>query len=391
MASYALSELSRMLNENLRAYHQAKKNKDYDIAYAKIQRAEEILSYIVNNYRDYPIIKLYINILKKIRREKKSLEKMLLRTATSGDEEDEEYRVEFTDQGQEKKEGEIKLPSFVEVGAPAKITFDDIAGLEDAKEAIMESIVYPIREPDLFPLGWPRGILLYGPPGTGKTMLAAAVANEVEGEFLYVDAAGIMSKWLGEGEKNVKKLFSYAREKAKNGTPVIIFIDEIDALLGVHQSEVGGEVRVRNQFLKEMDGLQDKGSKLHVYVIGATNKPWKLDEPFIRRFQKRIYVPLPDKKARIRLLELLTSKIKLDKSVRLEELADMLEGYSASDIKDIVTDAHLRTIREYFKTGRGPRPVSMEDFKEVLKRRKPSVDKRMLKLYEEWAREHGAL
>jgi SpoVK/Ycf46/Vps4 family AAA+-type ATPase len=217
-------------------------------------------------------------------------------------------------------------------------------------------------------------------------MLAAAVANMVEGEFLYVDAAGIMSKWLGEGEKNVKRLFTYARNKAKEGTPVIIFIDEIDALLGVHNSEVGGEVRVRNQFLKEMDGLQDKGSNIHVYVIGATNKPWNLDKAFIRRFQKRIYVPLPDKQARVQLLKLLTKKIKLSKTVDLEKLAEMLEGYSASDIKDIVTDAHLRTIREYFKTGKGPRPVEMKDFEEVIKRRKPSVDARTLKLYEEWSK-----
>ncbi len=221
-------------------------------------------------------------------------------------------------------------------------------------------------------------------------MLAAAVANEVDGEFLYVDAAGIMSKWLGEGEKNVKKLFRYARKKAGEGTPVIIFIDEIDALLGVHSTEVGGEVRVRNQFLKEMDGLQDKGSKIHVYVIGATNKPWKLDEPFIRRFQKRIYVPLPDKEARIQLLKMLTGKLHLADDVDIEKLAEELEGYSASDIKDIVTDAHLRTIREYFKTGKGPRPVSMRDFEEVLKKRKPSVDKNMLRLYEEWTKQHGA-
>ncbi|MEB3845229.1 MAG: ATP-binding protein [Desulfurococcales archaeon] len=390
MSNYAFEELNRIANENLLAALQAKKNGDYDIAYEKLRRAKEAYEQIVHHYRDHPLIRTYIIRLKTINNEIRKLEKM--RIAVEEADNDEEYRVEFTSgKTEDKTNASPELPSFVETGAPANIRFDDIAGLEEAKEAIMESIVYPIREPDLFPLGWPRGILLYGPPGTGKTMLAAAVANEVEGEFLYVDAAGIMSKWLGEGEKNVKKLFKYAREKAKNGTPVIIFIDEIDALLGVHQSEVGGEVRVRNQFLKEMDGLQDKGSKIHVYVIGATNKPWKLDEPFIRRFQKRIYVPLPDREARIQLLKMLTSKLKLDKDVDIEKLADMLEGYSASDIKDIVTDAHLRTVREYFKTGKGPRPVKMEDFEQVLKRRKPSVDKRTLLLYEKWSQEHGAV
>ncbi|MCE4628617.1 MAG: ATP-binding protein [Desulfurococcales archaeon] len=396
MPSAGLQHLITMVNNYVNAYKQAKRNGDKEEAYTSISRAVEILDQIIRLYGDLPIIKVYVEMRNKYARIKKSLEnEMLLATAeTSGGEADETYRVELRKNPPLVPKPEAidsdELPDFVEVGAPANITFDDIAGLEEAKEAIMESIVYPIKEPDLFPLGWPRGILLYGPPGTGKTMLAAAVANMVDGEFLYVDAAGIMSKWLGEGEKNVKKLFSYARAKAKKGTPVIIFIDEIDALLGVHDSEVGGEVRVRNQFLKEMDGLQDKGSKIHVYVIGATNKPWKLDEPFIRRFQKRIYVPLPDYEARLQLLKMLTSKIQLAPDVDLEELARRLEGYSASDIKDIVTDAHLITIREYFKTGKGPRPVSMKDFERVLERRKPSVDKRMLSLYEKWAREHGA-
>ena len=385
---HAVNELSTHYRKYLRAHIQAEKNGDYDIAYEKLNKAIQILEDIVRNFPDYPMIHIYRRELQRLYAKKKKMEKRMVMVSAQ---EDEEYRVEFKPgPAPSGNNDNPELPEFVEIGARASIRFEDIAGLEHAKEAIRESIIYPIKEPDLFPLGWPRGILLYGPPGTGKTMLAAAVANEVDGEFLYVDAAGIMSKWLGEGEKNVKKLFRYARKKASEGTPVIIFIDEIDALLGVHSTEVGGEVRVRNQFLKEMDGLQDKGSKIHVYVIGATNKPWKLDEPFIRRFQKRIYVPLPDKEARIQLLKMLTDKLHLADDVDIEKLAEELEGYSASDIKDIVTDAHLRTIREYFKTGKGPRPVSMKDFEEVLKKRKPSVDKNMLKLYEEWTKQHGA-
>ncbi len=386
--NHAVNELSKNYRKCMRAHLQAEKNGDYDIAYKKLKEAIEILEDIVKNFPDYPMIHIYRRELQRLYAKKKKMEKRMVMISAQ---DDEEYRVEFKPgPAPSSNNDNPELPDFVEVGANASIRFEDIAGLEHAKEAIRESIIYPIKEPDLFPLGWPRGILLYGPPGTGKTMLAAAVANEVDGEFLYVDAAGIMSKWLGEGEKNVKKLFKYARKKASEGTPVIIFIDEIDALLGVHSTEVGGEVRVRNQFLKEMDGLQDKGSKIHVYVIGATNKPWKLDEPFIRRFQKRIYVPLPDKEARIQLLKMLTSKLHLADDVDIEKLAEELEGYSASDIKDIVTDAHLRTIREYFKTGNGPRPVSMKDFEEVLKKRKPSVDKNMLRLYEEWTKQHGA-
>ncbi|MFN4046046.1 MAG: AAA family ATPase, partial [Acidilobaceae archaeon] len=274
-----------------------------------------------------------------------------------------------------------------------EFTFEDIAGLEHAKNAMMETIVYPIKRPDLFPLGWHRGILLFGPPGTGKTMLAGAVAREAGAELLHADAASIMSKWLGEGEKNVKRLFSYARERASRGVPVIVFIDEVDALLGVYSTEVGGEARVRNQFLKEMDGILDKNLKIHMFVLGATNKPWKLDEAFLRRFQKRIYVPLPDKKARKQLLELLTKKIKLDDSINLDELAETLEGYSGSDIKDIVQDAYMRTVRELFEKGGSgePRKVSMEDFKAVIAKRRPSVDPTLVAKFEEWASKFGAL
>lgn len=178
------------------------------------------------------------------------------------------------------------------------IKWGEIANLHDAKKAIEESIVFPVKRPDLFPLGWPRGILFFGPPGCGKTLLAAAIATEIDAVFYSVDAASIMSKWLGESEKNVAELFGSAHKASKEGHPVIIFVDEVDSLVGIRGDEVGGEVRTRNQFLKEMDNILDKKRQSHVYVVGATNKPWALDEPFIRRFQKRIYVPLPNSEAR---------------------------------------------------------------------------------------------
>ena len=359
----------------------AEKKGDLDTAIANLRRATEALEEIIRNYPDHPLINLYTRLYRQYKTKLSNLEERLV-PATAGDE---EYRVELND------ESDSKVPAFV-VREKPKVSFNDIAGLEEAKRAIREAIIYPIKRPELFPLGWPRGILLYGPPGTGKTMLAAAVANEVDAEFLYVDAATIMSKWLGEGEKNVRKLFDYARKRAEEGVPAIIFIDEIDALLGKHSNEIGGEVRVRNQFLKEMDGLLDKDKKLHVYVIGATNKPWALDEAFIRRFQKRIYVPLPDKKARLALLKILTRKIKLAEDVDLARLAERLEGYSGSDIKDIVTDAYMITVREVFeKGGKGdPRPVSIRDFEEVIKRRKPSVDNRLIELLNEWTKRFAA-
>ena len=274
------------------------------------------------------------------------------------------------------------------------VTFDDIADLEHAKRAIKEAIVYPTKRPDLFPLGWPRGILLFGPPGCGKTLLAAAVANEIDGIFIQVDAANIMSKWLGEAEKKVAAIFRKAREISKTGKPVIIFIDEVDSLLGIFSNEVGGEVRVRNQFLKEMDGLQSKNAKHFIYVIAATNKPWKLDQAFIRRFQKRIYVRLPDYNARLQILKMYTKKIKLADNVNLEELAKILDGYTASDIKDIVVAAHLRTVNELFDKYGGvgeARPVTWEDFMEVIKDRKPSVNKEIISVYDRWYMQFKAL
>jgi len=365
------------------AFREAERNGDYESAIINLRRAIEVIEEYLKLYPDDVFSRRLISILRQYKAKLKQLEKRAAQAIAEAD----DYEVEVRDE----KEPDIP-PEFVLKEKP-NVTFDDIAGLDDAKRAIREAIVYPIKRPDLFPLGWPRGILLFGPPGTGKTTLAAAVANEVEAEFLYVDAALIMSKWLGEAEKNVRKLFTYARSRAQDGVPVIIFIDEVDALLGVHTSEIGGEVRVRNQFLKEMDGIQDKSSHLHVYVIGATNKPWKLDEPFIRRFQKRIYIPLPDFKARRRLLELLTRNIVLDRDVDLDKLARMLEGYSGSDIRDIVQSAYLRTVREFFERGGSgkPRPVSMRDFVEVIKLRKPSVDPAMIKAYEEWYEKYKAL
>ncbi|MEM2205703.1 MAG: ATP-binding protein, partial [Sulfolobales archaeon] len=267
------------------------------------------------------------------------------------------------------------------------VTFNDIADLSDVKEAVKEAIIYPTLRPELFPLGWHRGILLFGPPGCGKTLLAAAVATEIDGVFVHLDAASVMSKWLGEAEKNVAKIFKKARELSQNGKPVIIFIDEVDSLLGTYSSEVGGEVRVRNQFLKEMDGLLDKSFKYFIYVIAATNKPWRLDEAFIRRFQKRIYIPLPNKEARVELLKLYTKGLKLSGEVDLEKLAEMLEGYTSSDIRDIVMAAHLRTVKELFEKYGGsgdPREITLSDFTDVIRSRKPSVSREAVKVYESW-------
>ncbi|MCE4607793.1 MAG: ATP-binding protein [Caldisphaeraceae archaeon] len=380
-----IAMLERVARKKIQEALEAERNRDYGEAVDKYKKAIEALEEIVRNYPDHTMVRLYRKTINELKIRLKYIEGKASQAIGEGL--PDEIRVEVNEESLE------TLPDFVLKEKPV-VTFDDIAGLEEAKKAIKESILYPVKRPDLFPLGWPRGILLYGPPGTGKTMLAAAVTNEINGEFIYLDATNIMSKWLGEAEKNVKKVFDYARSKASKGNPVIIFIDELDAMLGVFSNEVGGEVRVRNQFLKEMDGLQDKSKILHVYVIGATNKPWALDGPFIRRFQKRIYVPLPSRDARIKMLELLTSKINIGNDIDFEKIADMLEGYSGSDIRDIVQNAYMRVVREYFELngeGNNVRPVTQNDFIESIRSRRPSISKEMIKLYEKWDEKFRAL
>jgi SpoVK/Ycf46/Vps4 family AAA+-type ATPase len=283
------------------------------------------------------------------------------------------------------------------------VSWEEVVGLDDAKNALRESIVYPTKRPDLFPLGWPKGLLLYGPPGCGKTIIAAATASELDGYFINVDAASLMSKWLGEAEKNVAKLFNMARDYAeKEGKPVILFVDEVDSLLGSRSSEVGGEIRTKNQFLTEMDGVNDKGKNLKMYVVGATNKPWSLDWPFLRRFQKRIYVSLPTQEAREKLFDLYTSPLRKDTRVRSTELAKLFDGYSASDIKDVCQAGQLKAVNELFNspdykepvTGESalqPRPLTMADFRAIMTRRKPSVSTEMIRAYFKWSEEFKAL
>lgn len=272
----------------------------------------------------------------------------------------------------------------------SSITWNDIVGLDNAKRVIKRSIVYPIRRPDLFPLGFPRAILLYGPPGCGKTSLAAALSNEIDAEFYPIDATMIMSKWLGESEKRVAEIFKYLRDRAQH-KPVILYIDEVDSLLSIRNSEVGGEIRVRNQFLSEMDGLKVKElSDLPLFIVASTNRPWDLDIGFIRRFQKRIYIPPPDKKTRKEIFRFYLSKVNYNSDIDFDFLADYTKGYTPSDIRDVVQTAIIEVVSELFESGLAndpnakPRPVSMEDLRQALKRVRPSVSHVVLTAYENW-------
>ena len=206
-----------------------------------------------------------------------------------------------------------------------------------------------------------------------------------------------MSKWLGESEKNVHHVFETARCVADTGQPAIIFIDELDSLIGVRSEEVGGEVRMRKQFMMEMDGISDKRQLIRVYVIGATNKPWDLDEPFLRRFQKRIYVPLPDHDTRREILTHYCRSFHLAAGIDFHALALMTEGYSGSDVFDVAQAAQMCVVREFFTSHRldaaaaSLRPITMHDFLDVLTTRQPSVSKDGIRHYEHWYQHYKAL
>uniref|UniRef100_A0A6I8QC89 Vacuolar protein sorting 4 homolog A n=1 Tax=Xenopus tropicalis TaxID=8364 RepID=A0A6I8QC89_XENTR len=238
------------------------------------------------------------------------------------------------------------------------VRWNDVAGLEGAKEALKEAVILPIKFPHLFTgkrTPW-RGILLFGPPGTGKSYLAKAVATEANNStFFSVSSSDLMSKWLGESEKLVKNLFELARQHK----PSIIFIDEVDSLCGSrNENESEAARRIKTEFLVQMQGVGNNNDG--ILVLGATNIPWVLDSAIRRRFEKRIYIPLPEEAARAQMfrLHLGNTPHSLGEE-NIRELAKKTDGYSGADISIIVRDALMQPVRKvqsatHFKKVRGP-------------------------------------
>jgi transitional endoplasmic reticulum ATPase len=259
----------------------------------------------------------------------------------------------------------------VDTGKIPRVTYDDIGDLDEAKQKIREMVELPLRHPELFKrlgIDPPKGILLYGPPGTGKTLLAKAVANESEANFIGVKGPEVLSKWVGESEKAIREIFRKARQAA----PCIIFFDEIDSIVPRRGGRFDSGVtdRIVNQLLTEMDGLERLEG---VVVIAATNRPDIIDPALLRpgRFDRLIYVPPPDERARLEILKVHTRKMPLAEDVDLAEIARKTEGYTGADLAAVCKEAALAALR---KAGK-PVGVSKRHFEQALQVVKPSVTK----------------
>ncbi|KAI1816449.1 P-loop containing nucleoside triphosphate hydrolase protein [Poronia punctata] len=248
----------------------------------------------------------------------------------------------------------------LEVVAPEDISvgFDDIGGLEDIIEEVKESVIYPLTMPHLYShaaplLSAPSGVLLYGPPGCGKTMLAKAVARESGASFINLHISTLTEKWYGDSNKLVRAVFSFARKLQ----PAIIFIDEIDAVLGTRRSgehEASGMVKA--EFMTLWDGLTSantRGLPARIVVLGATNRIHDIDEAILRRMPKKFPVSLPDKKQRLRILQLLLKDTKTEpNNFNIDYIARVTAGMSGSDIKEACRDAAMAPVREYIREHR---------------------------------------
>ncbi|KAH9537432.1 hypothetical protein CY35_16G052600 [Sphagnum magellanicum] len=294
------------------------------------------------------------------------------------------------------------------------VTFDHIGALDNVKETLRELVMLPLQRPELFLKGQLtkpcRGLLLFGPPGTGKTMLAKAVATEAGANFINISMSTIASKWFGEAEKYVKAVFTLASKIS----PSVIFIDEVDSMLGRRgkDTEHSAMRKLKNEFMASWDGLRTR-ERERVLVLAATNRPFDLDEAVIRRFPRRLMIDLPDADNRAKILKVILAEEDLAPDFNVEELAAATDGYSGSDLKNLCTTAAYRRIRELLdkekkdkerskaegleplavEAGVTPyiRPLNMADMRQAMDKVRSSVASEagsMLEL-QEWNEQYG--
>jgi len=257
-----------------------------------------------------------------------------------------------------------------------KVKWDDIGGLKEVKEELIESVEWPLKYAKQFAdvgIKPPRGMLLYGPPGAGKTLLAKAVASESSANFIVIKGPELLNKYVGESERGVRKVFKRARQVA----PAVVFFDEIESLTGTRGGMGGGsgvKESVVAQLLSEIDGVAElKG----VVLIGATNRPDLIDQALLRpgRFEKLIYVPMPDSAARKEIFKVHTKGVRLDKGVKLDPLVNKTDGYSGADIEAVVRKAGVLAIKDLVNRKVKVAKVTLKHFEAALEKVKPSVSK----------------
>ncbi|MFX1446258.1 MAG: AAA family ATPase [Promethearchaeota archaeon] len=389
---YAKQEASQAINlEKAGKYHQA---------INKYERAAEILIQFLkfnkNPMMQHTVQKSvedYINQAKLLRM--KTGGRSVSRGVISKPSED---KSETKGEGVSDEEQELlNMISGTIVTESPQVRWIEIAGLENCKQALREAIVLPMVKPELFTGArkpW-SGILLFGPPGCGKTLLAKAAATECNATFFSASSADLLSKWLGESEKLIGSLFKVARLKA----PSLIFMDEIDSIATKRGegTESGGERRVKTQLLSEIQGLKTSHDK-PLLVLGATNRPWDLDNAMLSRFEKKVYVPLPDLPARAAIFKIHTAGVNsaLDDEDYIE-LGARSESYSGRDIANVCREVIMLPIRELDMSGLleksnqevKVRDITLNDFKKSLKKVKPMTTPTILKQYDDWKDEFG--
>lgn len=265
-----------------------------------------------------------------------------------------------------------------------KIKFSDVAGLEDVKKAITIRMINPIKFPDKYKLYGKKtggGVLLYGPPGTGKTMIAKAIANEVGAKFYAVKGSDIVSKWVGDSEKNINSLFEEANKQER----AIIFIDEMDSLIGKRGLDTHNDKRV-NEFLQQIDGFAGRNPNL--LLLGATNRPWDIDSAAMRsgRFSQKIYLPLPDGTARKFMIEKNMKGVPVSKDFDVDKIVLQTQLYSGADIEELCDRAKDEPLLKAIATD-SVIFVTNEDFEKVLSVFPPSVTPKELQQYDEYNNE----
>ena len=362
-------------------------NQNHQEAYRLYLQSAEILIELTKFTENPQLTKIYENRAKEYIGRAKALNKINKNNLNS------KNNTNKGEQSDQNSELDQNIEASI-VSENPDITFNDVAGLEAVKRSLREAIVLPLKRPDLFTGSrqpW-RGILLHGPPGCGKTMIAKATAGDIDATFFNVSAATLVSKWMGESEKLVKRLYEVAKEKQ----PSIIFIDEVDSLTQSRtENENDAMRRVKTQLLASMEGLASNKED-RVVTIGATNVPWEIDSAFRRRFQRRIYVPLPDEEARKIIFQINSKGIELDKNINFKKLSSKTNEFTGSDIANICREAIMAPIRELDSSNLiddssvKARPVTQKDYLNALNNVKKSVSSSELTRFIEWDKEFGA-